>query len=66
MNGWEEVGTHVTEELKRVSAGLEALDTKIDGISLQIARMEGRDRGIAAMIGGFSGLLCAVGAIWVL
>jgi|2_EtaG_2_1085320.scaffolds.fasta_scaffold310265_1 hypothetical protein len=66
MNSWEEVGTHVTEELKRVSVDLKQLDTKMDNLSVQLACMEGKEKGIAAMIGGFSGLLCAVGAVWAL
>ena len=66
MNSWEEVGTHIVESLKRLESDIQALDAKVDELSLKVALRVGRDGVIAGLDGGTAGLVVAGIAIWTL
>lgn len=61
---FEQAGTHIMEELKRMSNEIRDLDSKLDALAFKIARREGRDGVIAALMGGGAGLVVAAVALW--
>lgn len=54
------------ESLKRLESDIQALDAKVDELSLKVARREGRDGVIAGLAGGTAGLVAAGIAVWTL